>query len=311
MEFNKQHRSERNMNMPTKNKAKLFKVTCSDWNGAVRGRPYRKLAIDGKASLESLAINILYAFDFDMDHMFGFYDNLKNWTRSTEGYESMADYGDGDGFPGTQSAKVAKVFHTPKQKMLMLFDYGDEWRFIVQFLGDETLPAGITAPAVLESVGEAPEQYPDWEDEDDYEEEDDYEVEENDAANPDVVNPIPQNVKNFNIEARIRDEILVDAYEAEERAMSWYTYLQDHLSTAFDAKCAIADAQSPLQTGEKVRVLGLAAPEDCTERIRAKIEWEKRQFAVPLEQLAPTRLGKDARQALEDWVYWRTQGYLF
>lgn len=119
--------------------AKIFKITLTDWNGAVRGKPCRKIAVQENASLYDLAEAALSAFDFDMDHSFGFYDNLKNWARSEEGYELFADIGDKMNFPGVKKAKVSKVFHTPKQKMLLLFDYGDEWRFVVQYLEDGNL----------------------------------------------------------------------------------------------------------------------------------------------------------------------------
>lgn len=106
------------------------------------------------------------AFDFDMDHSFGFYDNLKNWARSEEGYELFADIGDKMNFPGVKKAKVSKVFHTPKQKMLLLFDYGDEWRFVVQYLEDGNL-RGTKLPVLLDSKGKAPDQYGGFFDEDD------------------------------------------------------------------------------------------------------------------------------------------------
>ncbi|MCF2940412.1 plasmid pRiA4b ORF-3 family protein [Paenibacillus alkaliterrae] len=146
--------------------AKIFKITLTDWNGAVRGKPYRKIAVQENASLYDLAEAALSAFDFDMDHLFGFYDNLKNWARSEEGYELFADIGDKMNFPGVKKAKVSKVFHTPKQKMLLLFDYGDEWRFVVQYLEDGDL-RGTKLPVILDSKGKAPDQYGGFSDEDD------------------------------------------------------------------------------------------------------------------------------------------------
>ncbi|WP_164821658.1 plasmid pRiA4b ORF-3 family protein [Paenibacillus koleovorans] len=149
--------------------AKIFKITLTDWNGAVRGKPYRKIAVQDNSSLYDLAATALSAFDFDMDHAFGFYDNLKNWTRSEQGYELFADMGEKVEFPGVKRAKVSKVFLVPKQKMLLLFDYGDEWRFVVQYLEDANL-SGTKLPALLESKGKAPDQYGDIYDEEDEEE---------------------------------------------------------------------------------------------------------------------------------------------
>ncbi|HBY94591.1 MAG: plasmid pRiA4b ORF-3 family protein [Ardenticatenaceae bacterium] len=52
----------------------------------------------------------------------------------------------------------------PKQEFTYLFDYGDEWRFKVRVHAiNENAEPTAEYPRVVESVGEAPEQYPDWE----------------------------------------------------------------------------------------------------------------------------------------------------
>lgn len=154
------------------NQAQSFKVTLSDWNSAVRGRPFRKIAIAAEASLYDLALVTIESFDFGLDHAFGFYDNIKNWTRSKKGYELFADIGEKMEFPGVKRAKISKVFHTPKQKLLLLFDYGDEWHFIVQYLGDTEVQPGQKLPLITESKGETPDQYGGFEEEDEEDDED-------------------------------------------------------------------------------------------------------------------------------------------
>lgn len=154
------------------NQVQSFKVILSDRNGVVRGRPFRNIAIAAEDSLYDLAEISIEAFDFDLDHAFGFYDNIKNWTRSEKGYELFADIGEKMKFPGVKGAIISKVFHTPKQKMLLLFDYGDEWHFIVQYLGDIEVSPGQKLPLIMESKGETPNQYGGFDDEEEYEDED-------------------------------------------------------------------------------------------------------------------------------------------
>lgn len=56
----------------------------------------------------------------------------------------------------------------PKQTFLYLFDYGDEWRFRVRVHAvNEHADPDAGYPRLVESVGEAPPQYPDWDDEED------------------------------------------------------------------------------------------------------------------------------------------------
>ncbi|MGL4610338.1 MAG: IS1096 element passenger TnpR family protein [Trueperaceae bacterium] len=223
-----------------------LKVTLTDWEGRTRGHPYRILAVPADTSLYDLAFEINESFEFEFDHAFGFFDNLKNPWRASEQYELFNDseeddesdeilaeleeeleelteeeiaevdalselppdeakkkligmslkdvppedkamaqfflenmldevlddaltHEDGAAPQGVRSVAVSEVFAKGK-KLLYLFDYGDEWRFIVECKKIEASDGG-NYPRVLESKGEAPEQYPDY-DEDDNDEDD-------------------------------------------------------------------------------------------------------------------------------------------
>ncbi len=50
--------------------------------------------------------------------------------------------------------------------MLFLFDYGDEWHFIVELKVVESPKAGEKYPLVTESLGDAPPQYGECDEED-------------------------------------------------------------------------------------------------------------------------------------------------
>lgn len=53
-------------------------------------------------------------------------------------------------------------------------------------------------------------------------------------------------------EERITMEIVVDAYDAQERAMGWYYHLQDQLQFPFTAICIAKRAISPLRVKDEV-----------------------------------------------------------
>jgi len=113
-----------------------------------------------------LAKVILDSFNFDFDHAFGFYDSMKDIYRSVEAYELFTDMGESSGFPGVKKTKIQDVYEL-KKKMLFFFDYGDSWRFITQCTAIKKTAKKEKAK-VIKSAGEAPEQYPDWDD--DYDE---------------------------------------------------------------------------------------------------------------------------------------------
>ena len=145
----------------------LVKVTLSDWSGKTRGYPHRIIAIREGSTLYRLAETIVNGFGFDFDHAFGFYSNIRHWTESEEGYELFADIGEESKFDGVERTKVGKVFQEVKKKMLFLFDYGDEWHFIVELKSVEPQRENVKYPFIVESVGDAPPQCgePDEEDE--------------------------------------------------------------------------------------------------------------------------------------------------
>ena len=256
--------------MATAREVLIFKVTSNAKAKGERLRPHRTIAVPLGADLYGLALSINKAFDFDMDHAFGFYDNLRSPYAAQVKYELFSDLdeegeteepedpaeraleaamqrvdvdaveqdvkqymqrrmeeavlphvpealrarvsellaeevfeeGDNDlmptlpfgqggleisqGFGGELGAQLAEllggmgapseehgvkgvpvtdVFQEEKQKMLYLFDYGDDWTFEVQFLRREAAEKGARYPKVLESKGAAPEQYPEYDEE--------------------------------------------------------------------------------------------------------------------------------------------------
>lgn len=110
-------------------------------------------------------------------------------------------------------------------------------------------------------------------------------------------------------EDRIDLEIVVDAGDESERAMSWYYYLEGALKFPFKARCVGQQASSPLKVGQEVQVLGLADSEECTHEIKVTIQWEADALAVPLSRLEGIEIADRPRQAIADWHYWVARGY--
>jgi hypothetical protein len=133
---------------------------------------YRDIEVAGRATLYALAEAIVTSFDFDFDHAFGFYSKLTGgFLNSPRRYELFADMGEAEaGSKGVKRTPVTEAFPKVGAKMLFLFDYGDEWLFAVELVERRPRQAKVKLPRVVASIGEAPEQYPQF-DEDDEEEE--------------------------------------------------------------------------------------------------------------------------------------------
>lgn len=112
-------------------------------------------------------------------------------------------------------------------------------------------------------------------------------------------------------EDRIRNEIVVDAYDETEQASSWYCYLEDRLSFPFRAPCIAHRATSPLRRDEMVEVLDMAAEDECRHEMFVTVRWRDLDLAVPLAQLQPVAVDEETAEAVGDWHYWMTRGYEF
>jgi len=112
-------------------------------------------------------------------------------------------------------------------------------------------------------------------------------------------------------EHRIHMEIIVDAYDEQERAMAWYYYLEDKLQFPLLAKCVAKRAISPLRVGDEVEVIRMAPEEECEREMFVTMSWEREGLAVPLSQLQVIHADDQSRHAVEDWHYWVKRGYQF
>jgi hypothetical protein len=136
----------------------------------LQGEPsiYREIEVESHKTLSDLAEAIVHAFGFEFDHAFGFYSKLtgQDVMRSQPKYELFADMGERTEAKSVRKTRVADAFPKVGHKMLFMFDYGDDWRFVVEVIGLGQKVTKNRYPKVLKKVGKAPEQYGSWEDED-------------------------------------------------------------------------------------------------------------------------------------------------
>src|SRR3989344_3242979 len=93
-------------------------------------------------NLYKLAEAIVDAYDFDFDHAFGFFSKITTdcqLAKSEKMYELFADMEDQGieptGAKSVKKTKISEVWIKAEDKMMMLFDYGDDWRFIIELKG--------------------------------------------------------------------------------------------------------------------------------------------------------------------------------
>jgi hypothetical protein len=141
--------------------------------------PYRIIAAIPGMSLYDFGLAVLEAFDFDADHLFGFYDNIRSYYSSKVCFEHpdyfLDDNEDWDEFGNMGRNKtvysmddfpISEIFTRKGKKWLMLFDYGDEWNFWLSLEKKVAFDLRKQYPFIVESKYDAPEQYPDYDEDD-------------------------------------------------------------------------------------------------------------------------------------------------
>ncbi len=119
------------------------------------GRVWRRIAIDATESFDRLASIILDAFEFDSDHLYEF--SYKN----RYGLVERLIHPHMDEGPFTSEVTIGDVPLPIGQTMTFLFDFGDNWQFVMTLEGVDADKVN-TKPRILEKQGKSPEQYPRW-----------------------------------------------------------------------------------------------------------------------------------------------------
>ncbi len=133
----------------------------------MKNRIIRKIQIPGAKSLYQFAEVITQAFDFDLDHCFGFYERRERHFFAGKAFEFFVDIGEEptvSGAKGVKRTKVKQAFKSSGEKMIFFFDYGDSWQFEVELKEIKLAGKQSLKSIVLEKIGKAPLQYPPCED---------------------------------------------------------------------------------------------------------------------------------------------------
>lgn len=151
----------------------IFEVTMNDYLDRAIHNPSRILAIQDNSTLNEFAKQIVKSFNFDFDHCFGFYNLIhrSTYSESTEMYELFAEMSDDKKFQellgkknkgirkGVYRVQTKTAFNIVGKKMLFIFDYGDNWHFIVQLKEIAKAKPNRKYPYIVKKTGRSPIQY--------------------------------------------------------------------------------------------------------------------------------------------------------
>ena len=119
------------------------------------GGVWRRIAIPAEETLEELAWAIIGAFGFDGDHLYQFRFREQDG-RMTSATRPAVDLEEGD---YTDERSIGYLPLEEGQEMEFRYDFGANWRFRVKLEKVEPPNPDIEDAIVVESHGEAPEEY--------------------------------------------------------------------------------------------------------------------------------------------------------
>lgn len=120
---------------------------------------YRHIQISENSRLDQLSQAILDAFELLDDHAYAFFMDNRFWSQVDAYYSPTLKETDTQ-LRFTDRVQLRQLALTVGDKFKYLFDFGDEFRFqcrILRMLQEDT-PVAL----VIRSVGDSPEQYPDY-----------------------------------------------------------------------------------------------------------------------------------------------------
>ena len=114
-----------------------------------------------------------------------------------------------------------------------------------------------------------------------------------------------------NFDQRLSFEIIPDAHDAEEQALDWFSYLEEHLQFPFQAECVLPNAR-PLHSVlvSEVNVVGLPSEDVCKARdvCQHQVAGTDR-WLCRLLNLTGVEVDEETEQAIQDWHTWVDRGY--
>lgn len=136
--------------------AYLFRIRAGDSSFS------RTIALRSEQTLDGLHLAIQDAIDWDADHLYSFFMNGKS---DDQRFEIACPFEGERKRYLAHEAVIGTLGFLRKHKFLYLFDFGDYNQFEVEVVDILPKCGGGRYPRLVESVGEAPEQYPGWDEE--------------------------------------------------------------------------------------------------------------------------------------------------
>lgn len=146
----------------------VFKVAL-----AARKKIWRRIAVRGDQTLDTLHWTIFNAFDRYDEHLYSFYfpkpgakgrARLHGAEEYTHPFDAEENAIESKRRSNAEKARIDRLGLKPSQSFLYLFDFGDEWWHEITVEQIDAPAQNSQYPRILKTNGKSPPQYPDMDD---------------------------------------------------------------------------------------------------------------------------------------------------
>jgi len=142
-----------------------LKIEC-DWGRYLEGECIRVIEIADETTLYDLHLIIQDLVNFENDHLFEFFAGRHCRNRKiTFVDESSWDFDYEKAMDDYEQIALKDIYPLAKGLQLFYhFDFGDDWYFKITRTRKKPKveEKGVEYPKLIESIGQAPQQYPTW-----------------------------------------------------------------------------------------------------------------------------------------------------
>jgi len=119
---------------------------------------FRDIEIKSTDTFEDFHRAIVVAFEFSGDEIASFYMSNEDWDKGEEITQMDMEGLDAEGIKTMKDTPLEEMLFEEEQKLLYLYDFMRMWIFFVELVSISEPKADQTYPAVILSVGDAPDE---------------------------------------------------------------------------------------------------------------------------------------------------------
>lgn len=251
--------------------------------------PFRVITVPASYTLYQFTETILTAFQMELTHSFGYYDNDENWKKSEITYELDADLDNDGAVDGVKSVTVEKAFPDIGKGLMLLHNYGEPEKFWVELRVVSHAKLDESYPVLEDAMG---------------------------VGSDEVTVPPPEELHYYDLEELALERVAKifqveskdDLPDVKPRYLEiYYDYLIHQVKFPFQGTFALKKDQDAPEEYKQVEALEILDPDETPDLDRwgliCHVHMDEQLVKIPLAEIVINQ-GDKNYDLVEDYCIW-------